>query len=110
MASTNISLIITNIGAVRNPKMPLLRSADEGVSTEYDLHTRVPLQDFTKLGSFGTASGFGENLVASMVRCCELCLFARPTGSHSTSLDAVKIVAQDRKFMRRTSKTPVQVT
>ena len=37
--STNVSLIITNVGP-----------------------------DFTKLGSFGTAQGFGENLVASMVR------------------------------------------
>ena len=36
--STNISLIITNVGP-----------------------------DFTKLGSFGTPAGFGENLVASMV-------------------------------------------
>jgi len=37
--STNVSLIITNVGA-----------------------------DFTKLGSFGTAQGFAENLVASMDR------------------------------------------
>lgn len=40
--STNVSLIITNVGA-----------------------------DFTKLGSFGSAQGFAENLVASMVRCLE---------------------------------------
>lgn len=37
--STNVSIVVTNVGA-----------------------------DFTKLGSFGTASAFGENLVASMDR------------------------------------------